>query len=245
MTNTQRIAAAIRDAIVRGDYPPGSRMPHGADLAQLHDVSVTVVYAALRMLANEGLVTLVRHGGTWVRDRAEIAVIARDRGVLSDERGYYFDPAAKYWESVLRPTTVSWAVPAADVAAILGTGDLPVLRRDRAVGPRNAPHAEQLAISHIDPGIARALNLDVPHTGEGGIYARMEDAGYRLEWTERLGARMPSPDEARELDCPRGVPLLRVLRITAARRDGARVVGSVDEILQRADRYAYAYRLRR
>lgn len=247
MTNTQRVAAAIRDAIVRGDYPPGSRMPHGADLAALHGVSVTVVYAALRMLANEGLVTLIRHGGTWVRDRAEIEVITRDRGVLTDERGYYFDPNAKFWELVIRPLTiVSWAVPAPDVAAILGTAaGESVLIRNRAVGPKGAPHAEQLAISHIQPAIGRALNLDVPYTGTGGIYARMEDAGYRLDWTERVGARMPSPGEAADLDCPRGVPLLRVLRITSARRDGERVVGSVDEILQRADRYAYAYRLRR
>ena len=244
-TSTQRVAAVLRDAITRGDYPPGSRMPHGATLAAQHGVSPTVLYAALRMLANEGLVTMVRSGGTHVRDVADVTVISRDRGVLSDERGYYFDPAAKFWQSVLRPTIVTWAVPAHDVAAILETGEAPVLRRDRAVGPVGAHRAEQLAVSHIQPGIARDLSLDVPYTGEGGIYARMEDAGYRLDWTERVGARMPTPDEARELECPRGVPLLRVLRVTTARRDRVGQVASVDEILQRADRYAYAYRLRR
>ena len=246
MTETQRVAAALRDAITRGDYPPGGQLPRAADLAPVYGAGKYTIYAALRILAAEGLVDMTRRAGTFVREQPSMTVIVRDRGVLTDERGYYFDPNAKYWGPVLRTTIVSWAVPAADIAAILGTADdEPVLRRDRAVGPNDSPRAEQLAISHIQPGIARALRLDVPHTGEGGIYARMEDVGYRLDWTERVGARMPSPDEAAELDCPRGVPVLRVLRTTMARREHERQVATVDEILQRADRYAYAYRLRR
>lgn len=244
-TTTQQTAAAIRDAITRGDYPAGTRLPNGVDLATQHGTSATVVYDALRMLANEGLVTAVRRGGTWVREAADITVITRDRGVLADARGYYFDAAAKDWESVLRTTIVSWSIPAPDIAAILGSGNSPVLIRNRAVGPVGSRRAEQLAVSHIDPAIGHDLSLDVPHTGPGGIYARLEDAGYRLDWTERVGARMPAPEEARELACPRGVPLLRVLRVTSVRREREHQVASVDEILQRADRYAYAYRLKR
>lgn len=244
-SSTQQVATAIRDAIARGDYPPGSRLPRAADLAPVYGVGKYTVFAALRVLAAEGLVDMTRRGGTYVRIPSAVSAVTRERRVMSDENGYYFDAGAKYWGPVLRETAVSWAVPAADVAEILGTGTEPVLQRDRAVGPRGAQHAEQLAVSHIHPGIGRELSLDVPYTGTGGIYARMEDAGYRLEWTERVGARIPSPTEARELDCPRGVPLLRVLRITTARRDSARQVATVDEILQRADRYAYAYRLRK
>ena len=243
-TETQRVAAALRDAITRGDYTPGDRLPRAEDLAPGYGVGKYTVFAALRILATEGLVTMVRRGGTFVREQAPVSVVTRDRGVYSDERGWYFDPAAVNWELVIRPTTVTWQPAPPDIAAILGTTD-DVLRRNRAVGPPGAERAEQLAVSHVAPDIAHALDLGVPYTGTGGIYARFEDAGYRLDWTERVGARMPAPIEAEELACPPGVPLLRVLRVTSGRAGTGRRVLSVDEILQRADRYAYAYRLRR
>ena len=243
-TETQRVAAAIRDEITSGRWAPDTQLPRAADLAPSYGCGKHVVYEALRVLEAEGLVDMRRRGGTFVRRQDSPAVVVRNRSVLSDADGYYFDTAAKYWTST-RPTERSWQVPAADIAALLGTGDAPVLRRYRPVGPKGAQRPEQLAISHIHPGIAAELNLDVDRTGPGGIYARMEDAGYRLDWTEQVSARLPLPEEAADLKCPQRAPLLRVLRVTSARRDSARQVASVDEILQRADRYAYAYRLRR
>jgi GntR family transcriptional regulator len=245
ITQTQRLAAVLRDAIMRGDYAPGSKLPKGADLAAEHAVSLSIVYGALRSLANEGLVTLVRRGGSWVRETADATVITRNRVVLHDELGYLFDSAAKHWESPPdRPTVVSWEPPPADVGELLGTGGADVLRRYRVVGPPDAPIA-QVMISHIEPGTARDLDLGGESTGLGGIYARMEDAGYVLGWSERVHARMPSPDEAAELGIPRGVPALRILRTTTAAIGGHRHVAEVTEQLMRADRYAVAYRLHR
>jgi GntR family transcriptional regulator len=237
------MSAVLRDAILRGDYAPGALLPKGEDLASDHGVSRAVIYRALAGLAAEGLVSSVRRGGTRVRELADVALIARDRGVLADERGYYFDAAAKYWTSP-RPTRVSRQPAPADIARILGTGAADVVRRDRAVGPAAAA-AAQLAISHIPAGVGDALALGGESTGPGGIYARLEDARWRLSWTERVGARMPSPGEASELQCPAGVPMLRVLRVTTGRRGRERAVLEVCEILARSDRYAVTYQLRR
>lgn len=60
-----RIADGIRDAILRGDLPPGSRIRQ-EDVAAQYGASRIPVRGALRILESEGLVTLVANAGAWV-----------------------------------------------------------------------------------------------------------------------------------------------------------------------------------
>jgi GntR family transcriptional regulator len=78
--------------------------------------------------------------------------------------------------------------------------------------------ATQLATSYIPTALAAELPvLSATETGPGGIYDRLEDAGYGpLRWTEAITSRMPGPIEARLLLLPPGVPLLRILRLAAS-----------------------------
>jgi DNA-binding transcriptional MocR family regulator len=65
----QSLAAAFRDAILRGDLRPEEVLPPERVLAQTLAVSRTTVIAALEQLKDEGWVE-ARHGrGTWVRRR--------------------------------------------------------------------------------------------------------------------------------------------------------------------------------
>jgi GntR family transcriptional regulator len=58
----------LRQAITRGTYQPGSKLPTEAELCELLGVSRTVVREALRVLEDDGLVAR-RHGvGTFVRN---------------------------------------------------------------------------------------------------------------------------------------------------------------------------------
>lgn len=61
----QRIADQLRDGILRGDYPPGTRIRQ-EDLAEEFGASRLPVREALRMLELDGLVTLVANTGAWV-----------------------------------------------------------------------------------------------------------------------------------------------------------------------------------
>ena len=238
-----RVAAELRDAIARGDYPPGAMLPHGDELAGRFGAHRGTVYAALRQLAAEGLVTVTRHGGTTVRQLPEPVVIERDRGVMADERGYFFDAAAKHWTAA-RAVVIGWRVPPADVGDMIGTGPGEVLCRDRAMGPPGGP-VLQLAASWIPRDVAEAAGVTGADTGPGGIYARFEDHGHApLAWAERVGARMPTPGEAAELGMRPGVPVLRVLRSTHSRGPRGRVL-EVCEVRLPADRWAVSYRLRR
>lgn len=60
-----RIADRIRDAIILGEYAPGTRIRQ-EELATESGASRVPVREALRMLAAEGLVTLVANTGAWV-----------------------------------------------------------------------------------------------------------------------------------------------------------------------------------
>jgi DNA-binding GntR family transcriptional regulator len=60
-----RVAAGLRDAILAGDYAPGTRIRQ-EDLAERTGASRVPVREALLMLEAEGLVTLVANTGAWV-----------------------------------------------------------------------------------------------------------------------------------------------------------------------------------
>jgi DNA-binding GntR family transcriptional regulator len=61
----QRIADALRDGILHGTYPPGTRIRQ-EDVAEEFGASRLPVREALRILESDGLVTLVANTGAWV-----------------------------------------------------------------------------------------------------------------------------------------------------------------------------------
>jgi DNA-binding GntR family transcriptional regulator len=62
---SHRIAGALRAEILDGKYRPGEHLRQ-VDLAARSDASRIPVREALRMLAAEGLVTMVSNAGAWV-----------------------------------------------------------------------------------------------------------------------------------------------------------------------------------
>lgn len=63
---SRQLADLLRDRIRSGDLAPGASLPSEARLAQHHDVSRTIVQAALALLESEGLVNIAGRG-TFVR----------------------------------------------------------------------------------------------------------------------------------------------------------------------------------
>jgi DNA-binding GntR family transcriptional regulator len=218
VTMWRDIAASLRQAIMQGDYPPGSVLPKETELMVRYRAGRETVRRAVAQLTGEGLVEPVRRRGTVVRLRPARRRITRSRLVYRDEIGYFFDQTAQGWRPV-RPPAVSRGPVPIDIAAALGV--LPggeVVIRDRVMGDPDTGHAAQLATSYISAALAEELPvLAQADTGPGGIYDRMEDAGHGpIRWTEAISARPPSPTEASLLRLPPGVPLLRVVRLAAS-----------------------------
>lgn len=221
MAMWQDIADALRDAIARGDYPPETTIPKETELMAMHGAGRETVRRAVIQLTAEGLVAPVRRRGTVVRARPARRPVTRSRLVYRDELGYYFDQAAQGWRP-LQPPTVSRGPVPFDVAAQLGVapGEEAVVR-DRIMGDLETGRPIQLATSYIPAGLAAELPvLAAPDTGPGGIYDRMEEAGFGpIRWTEAIMARPPSPAEASKLRLAPGVALLRIVRLASSPAD--------------------------
>ena len=239
----QRLADELRTAIASGHYQPGDNLPKLVELAAQYGISKQTASEALRALEREGLIQVMRRRGTIVLDPTIPRPLLRTREVMRDEIGYYFDPQAQPWRA-LQPPTRSWRPAPRDIAVLLGmpAGD-EVLVRDRVMGDSDSGQAMQLATSYLPAVLARGTVLAEADTGPGGIYDRLEEMGHGpLAWSETITARMPNDDEARLLDVPRGVPLLRVVRVASGADE--RVV-EVNDTRMSAARFAIGYPLGR
>ena len=68
----EQIAAAIRAAILTGEFKPGERLPSGEHLADRFGVTRATVANAMRRLTGEGFVRSVTGSGVYVRDQASL-----------------------------------------------------------------------------------------------------------------------------------------------------------------------------
>lgn len=68
-----RLAAAIRDAVARGDIPAGGPLPPERSLAGRLAIGRTTVTGAYAQLRQEQLVESRQGSGTWVRGAARVA----------------------------------------------------------------------------------------------------------------------------------------------------------------------------
>ena len=74
----------------------------------------------------------------------------------------------------------------------------------------------------LDAEGAEAPVLAARDTGPGGIYDRMEEAGFGpIRWTEAITTRPPSPTEPSTLGLAPGVALLRIVRLASSPADRA------------------------
>lgn len=65
---TEQLAEQIRYAIATGQIKPGERLPPGRELAKELGIHANTVFAAYRLLAKEGLISLRQGSGVYVTD---------------------------------------------------------------------------------------------------------------------------------------------------------------------------------
>jgi len=221
----QEIATDLRERIHAGEYPVGGRLPGYRDLAQTYQASKDVIRRAIAELETEGLVEAAQRRGIIVRPRTPRRRITRDTTIRRTRTGYVFPGAStpdEPWLPVIPPRRSMQPAPA-DIAELLGVppGE-PILRRRRVMAPAGEPPFD-ITDSWIHPqALTDAPQAGEVSTGPGGYLDRLEEAGHGpLTWTERIRARMPTPEEARLLAMPRtGMPVLELTRTgTSARTD--------------------------
>ena len=240
----KQIADHLRIAIERGRLHEGDQLPSEAQLMDHYGVARMTIRNAMRLLQDEGLVTAEHGKGSYVRSRPPVRRLASDRFAQRHRKegkaAFNIEAEQHGATPEVDMISVTEATPPAEVADRLQLGeDSPVVVRSRRYLLDGRP--VETAVSYIPADLARGTPITDPNPGPGGIYARLEEQGHTLErFTEEVAARMPTPEEARRLALPPGVPVFRLVR-TAYDLDG-RAVEVCDTIMS-AEAYVLNYEL--
>jgi len=224
-----QVAEALRQRIVSGALKPGDAIPTEEELQRLFGVSRATVRQAVRDLVGDGLLRLERPRGTFVT-RPKLQETLPELISFSDEvRQQGLAPSARVL-SVAREAAPPY------VAARLGIGEGEVvLRLDRLRLADDNPVA--LMYSHLAPWVELAPADDYA----GSLHALLARRDIRLVDADQLiEATTATAEQARLLECKRGLALLKVDRVTVSAEGRA-----VEHVIAyyRADRYAYRLRL--
>jgi len=98
-----------------------------------------------------------------------------------------------------------------------------------------------MASSYLPWNVVKGTQIANVDPGPGGIYARLEDMGYKLKhFTEEVSSRMPTPEEANGLRLAPGVPVFHLIRTAF---DGKEQPLEVCDTVMAGDAYVLAYDL--
>lgn len=212
-----RIADDLRAKIELGELAPGAQIPTYEELARQYMCSLGAVRKAVDLLKQQGLLISEQGRGVFVRRRA----VARRHGMERYSRSVWAGgdsilvaEAAKQGHDASQLIRYLGTVPApAPVAERLGveTGDdVFVRRRTTYIEGR----ANQLADSYYPLAVIKAVPaIAEEDTGPGGGFARLEEAGIRLDRIrEEIAVRMPTGPEIGVLRLPEGTPVAELVR---------------------------------
>ncbi|MFC9636157.1 GntR family transcriptional regulator [Streptomyces mirabilis] len=235
----QQVAAAIREAILKGEFAPGAPLPSEAQLIERYKVSRPTVRNAVAALRAEGLIE-VRHGkGSFVRSNGQPAVTL-DRRISRTPDGRFVMPNGAVWDEAEEPTpyrahttkATGQLLELGEEEALFGCDRL---LTDPATGTR-AMHRRLIPFE-----VAEGTPLvEAPDARPAAAYEVLTQAGHKLWWSETVRARMPLPDERTALQLPDATPILHLARVTHGTDDRPLIL---EELRVGADRAELAYRI--
>src|SRR3954470_3365843 len=206
MARYEKIAAALRDRILNGQYAPGERLPPQRDLARIWKTTLLTARQALDQLQQDGLIR-VEHGvGTFVVDVdlaydpyavASFTEVLREHGLESETPLLTVDPVAE----------------SADALAALGLATaegLVALTRLRLVGGLPVVYQRSFA-----PGRLRAELAAYDGTTPLYAFLRHRAGVVAGSYRETVTAVASPGNVADVLQLGAGAPILLARRTTA------------------------------
>ncbi|MGX1630809.1 GntR family transcriptional regulator [Streptomyces albidoflavus] len=236
----QRIADTLREAIQAGEYGPGDRLPGENDLMATHDVARMTARQALGVLQAEGIAESRKGAGVFVRAFRPL----RRRGIqrLAQEQ---WGAGRSIWAAdtenrdlVVDQVEVTEEPAPERISVVLGVeAESKVCVRRRRFVLDGKPVL--LATSYLPAPIVAGSAITEENTGPGGVYARLAELGYKpVHFREEIRSRMPSKDEAAQLNISPGTPVILICRTAFA--DEGRPV-EINEMTLDAASYVLEY----
>ena len=240
----QGIADDLRRRISAGEFDEKRKLPSERTLLRDYYSEVTksimTVRQALGVLKDEGLLESRVGSGWFLAEWKPIVRNALKRlypEQWGEERSMWgVDVEGRLWD-VVEPQVDFPSAPD-EVAHMLDlVPGSRVWRRDRKYAVDAVPVMR--ATSYIPDEFARGTRITEVDTGEGGIYARLREAGHApVKFSEQFRCRLATPAEVDDLHLAAGAPVIEQHRI-AMREDG-RVV-EVNRMVLDASRFLLVY----
>ncbi|MFJ6658590.1 GntR family transcriptional regulator [Streptomyces sp. NPDC091377] len=236
----QQVAAAIREAILNGEFAPESLLPSEAQLMARYSVSRPTVRNAIAALRAEGLVD-VRHGkGSFVRSTGQPRLTLQRR-ISRTSEGTYVMPGGEVWDEAEQPSTYRTHTTKTTGRSLGLEAEEALFGCDRLLtDPATGTRAMHRTLIPFEVAEAVPLLAEEPHRQPAAIYQMLTEAGHPLTWTETVRARMPLPDERTALRLPDATPVLHITRTTHGTDDRPLIL---EELRIGADRSEAAYRI--
>ncbi len=223
ITGYRELAGFLRDAIQRGEYPPGTTLPKQEEIADQHSVNINTVRKAVSVLEAEGLVDAVRRRGTVVRPRPAMKRQGVERYAKSKWKfglvAFAADREAsgRAWKPTDQTNKVRMVTADPEIAEALQlVPGVTVYERARLVKDGDTP--THTLTSYYNPEHVAGTPLVDPTPGPatpGGGFAVLTMQGLEPDrMTESFHSRMPTPDEIEELNLPAGEPVMILKRRT-------------------------------
>ncbi|WBB63497.1 GntR family transcriptional regulator [Streptomyces sp. WMMC500] len=236
----QQVAAAIREAILSGEFEAGAPLPSETQLIARYQVSRPTVRNAIAALRAEGLIE-VRHGkGSFVRTTGD-PTLTIERRVQRTRNGRFTSAGGIEWTTTEDPTVYRSHTTQATSASLGLDAEEAIFVCDRLLtDPATGTRA--LHRTTIPFEVAEGVDTlaEAPDSEPDAIYALLTEAGHTLWWSETVRARMPLPDERSTLQLPDATPVMHLARITHGIDDRPLVL---EELCTGADRAQLAYRI--
>lgn len=232
------LAGDLRAAILRGDYPNGTRLPTEAELAERYRLSRQTVRRAFHDLVSEGMVYRVPGRGTFVATRD--GRYLRHFGSIDDLMGLSLDTEME----VLKPLRRQVDIQAASRLRLSGDTVYTVTYRRLHEG---LPLCHTTV--HLEPSIGRQLSDSPALTQVGALsdatVLAMVDARLPapiVEAEQSVTAATATPALVQALGCEEHDPLLLIDRMYLT-SDNRYVELAISYFIP--DRYSYRVKLRR
>jgi GntR family transcriptional regulator len=242
---SRRIAEELRARIARGELTAGDKLPSERALAEEYGAARNTAREAIRILAEQGLVTAKHGKGVFVREPQRLFRFGSDRySIKNRETGltpFRLETKRQGKTARIEVPSIAREVPPADIAERLNVSrdDASVVHRENHYFADDEP--VQIVSTYIRWEEARGTLLMEKKSGPNGIYGRLEELGHVMTRVrDEISARMPTPEEASVLGLLSGVPVLEVLH-TSLDQDGDPF--EVTRYVHRADLTGLLYEL--
>lgn len=221
----QQIAEPLIELIHSGALKPGTRLEDEVSMAQRLQVSRPTARRALETLVNHGLIVRRRGAGTAVAPRQihrPMALTSLHEDLVRDGRR-------------VTTTVLEWQQQPADddVAALLS-----LTPGDPVVHIRRLRFSDGEPLALMSNMLRESLAPTRAELEQHGFYELLRERGVQIKLgTQRIGARLADPQEAKLLDEPVGAALLMMQRTAYDEQQRPVEVGTH---VYRASRYTYS-----